>query len=107
MEIDQEEASTILSALGDEDGAIAEKELKLEKRIREEFPAIDEELKKSERRDHLWEYEVEDDKRVREVREKLEKTTSEHPQNFDIILNEFMNLKRKVLHELLEKEEAD
>ena len=106
MEISEEEAETILSSLGDEDGEITEKETKLEERIRQEFPAIDEALKKSEHRNHLWEYEVEDDKRVREAREKLEKHTSEHQNNFDVILNEFMNLKQEVLHELLKKEAA-
>ena len=105
MEISEEEAWVVYSTLGDEDGEMSEKELNLEKRIRKEFPDIDEKLKKSEHRNHLWEYEVEDDKRVREAREKLEKHTSEHQNNFDVILNEFMNLKRTVLHELLEKEE--
>ena len=101
MEISEEEAETILESLGDEDGDITEKETRLEKRIRKEFPAIDEALKKSEHRIHLWEYEVEDDKRVKEAREKLGKHFS------DVILKEFMNLKREVLHELLEKEEAN
>ena len=100
MEISEEEAETILSSLGDEDGEITEKDTKLEERIRQEFPAIDEALKKSEHRDHLWEYEVEDDKRVKEAREKLEKTFS------DVVLKKFMNLKQEVLHELLEKEAA-
>ena len=106
MKISEEEASTILSSLGDEDGEITEKELTLEKRIREEFPVIDEELKKSEHRTHLWEYEVEDDKRVKEARKKLENPIPKRPKNYDVILNEFMNLKREVLHELLEKEAA-
>ena len=101
MEISEEEAETILSSLGDEDGEITEKETKLEERIRQEFPAIDERLKKGEHRDHLWEHEVEDDKRVKEAREKLEKHFS------DVVLKEFMNLKQDVLHELLEKEAAD
>ena len=107
MKITEEEALTILASLGDEDGEITEEEIKLEKRIRQEFPVIDEDSKKSEHRDHLWQYEVEDDKRVREAREKLEKHTSlddEHQKRFDVALNEFMTLKREVLHELLEKE---
>lgn len=107
MEINEEEAETILSSLGDEDGEITEKELKLEKRIRKEFPVIDEDLKKSEHRDHLWEREVEDDKRVKEARKKLENPIPKRPKNYDAILNEFMTLKRKVLHELLEKEATD
>ena len=105
MEIDQKEAVVILSALGDEDGEITEKERDIEKRIRKEFPIIDEALKKSERRDHLWEHEVEDDERVKEVREKLEQFHEERQEKYDAMLNEFMKLKRKVLHELLEKEE--
>lgn len=100
MEISEEEAETILSSLGDEDGEITEKETKLEERIRQEFPAIDERLKKSDH-DHLWEYEVEDDKRIREAREKMEKKPFS-----DVVLKEFMNLKREVLRELLKKEEA-
>ena len=107
MEINEEEAETILSSLGDEDGEITEKETKLEERIRQEFPAIDERLKKSEHRDHLWEHEVEDDKRVKEARKKLENPIPKRPKNYDVILNEFMNLKREVLHELLEKEATD
>ena len=104
MEISEEEAWVILGAQGDEDGETSEKELKLEKRIRKEFPDIDENLKKSERREHLWEHEVEDDKRVREARGKLDKHASEREEEFDVIMKEFMNLKRKVFHELLEKE---
>ena len=104
MEISEEEAWVIHSALGDEDGEISEKERNLEKRIREEFPIIDEALKKSERRDHLWEHEVEDDERVKEVREKLEMFHEERQNKYDAALSEFMSLKRKVLHELLEKE---
>ena len=106
MEISEEEAETILSSLGDEDGEITEKETKLEERIRQEFPAIDERLKKSEHRDHLWEHEVEDDKRVQEARAKLEKHRLEHAKEDGIVLNAFMNLKREVFHELLKKEEA-
>ena len=105
MEINQEEAETILGSLGDEDGEITEEETKLEERIRQEFPAIDEGIKKAEHRDHLWQYEVEDDKRVKEAREKLEKHFSE--KDFDAILHEFMGLKRKVQHELLKKEETN
>ena len=104
MEISEEEAETILSSLGDEDGEIREKETNIEKRIRKEFPAIDEALKKSEQRDHLWEHEVEDDERVKEVRENLEKFHEERQKKYDVLLSAFMNLKRKVLHELLEKE---
>lgn len=107
MEINQKEALTILSSLGDEDGGITEEEIKLKKRIREEFPAIDEAMKKSERREYLWEHEVEDDKRVREAREKLDKHAANHEKDFGIIIKEFMNLKLKVLRELLEKKEVD
>jgi len=101
MEIDQKEALTILSSLGDEDGEITEEELKLEKRIREEFPVIDKGLKERERRNHFWEYEAEGDKRVIEAREKLNKIPSDEHY---IALNKFMNLKRVVYHELLEKD---
>ena len=106
MEISEEEAETILSSLGDEDGEITEKEVNLKKRIRKEFPAIDKDLKKSERRAHLWEYEVEDDKRVKEARRKRDKHSSKREKEFDVIIKEFMNLKQEVLHELLEKEAA-
>ena len=102
MEINEEEAETILSSLGDEDGEITEKELKLEKRIRQEFPIIDGRLKKSERRAHLWEHEVEQDKRVKEARKELDECKTE--KNFFFRLNDVMTIKRKVLHELLEKE---
>ena len=97
MGINGKEAVVILSALGDEDGEITEAEQNLEKRIRKEFPVIGEALKKREYKNHLWEHEVEDDKRVREAREKLEKPIS------DVLVGEFMALKRKVLHELMEK----
>ena len=101
MGINQKEALTIILAFGDEDGEITEEELKLEKRIREEFPIIDKGLKERERRNHFWEHEAEGDKRVIEAREKLNKTIPEH---HSIALNEFMNRKREVYHELLEKD---
>ena len=104
MGINGKEAVAILSALWDEDGEITETEQNLEKRIRKQFPAIGDALKKRERETRLWEHEVEDDKMVREVREKLEKFHEEREKKYDVILNEFMALKRKVLHELLEKE---
>ena len=107
MEINQKEALTILSLLGDEDGEITEEELKLEKRIREEFPVIDDGLKERERRNHFWEYEAEADKRVQEARAKLEKFRREHAKEDGIALNTCMNLKREVFHELLEKEATD
>lgn len=102
MIIDEEDAWTIFRALGDEDGEITEEELKLEKRIRREFPAIDENLKKSERRSHLWKYEVEDDKRVKEAREKLKKHTK---NDFYTVLDNLMTIKKVVRDELLEKEQ--
>ena len=101
MEICEEKAEIILSSLGDKDGEITDEELKLEKRIRQEFPVINEWLKKSEHRNHLWKCEVEDDKRVKEARRKLD----EHTKNdFYTILDDLMKMKKVVLHELLEKE---
>lgn len=106
MEISEEEAETILESLGDEDGDITEKETRLEKRIRQEFPAIDEELKKSEHYTHLWQHEVEDDKRVKEARERLDERYKPN-WNFYLIIQDINKVKKAVIHELLEKEKAN
>jgi len=125
MNINEEEAWTIFRALGDEDGEITEEEEKLEKRIRQEFPAINEKLKKNEHRDHLWKYEVENDKKVKEARERSNRLNMESlyrllddlmkvafppvffsRSSLDGLLDDLMKTKKMVLDEILEKEYA-
>ena len=116
MKINEEEAETILSSLGDEDGEISERELKLEKRIRQEFPAIDKKLKYQEWKDYLWEVGAEEDKRVIQAREELEKVEVElhnlpmdvpdyldKQRGFDIALDNLMGIKSVIVREWLKE----
>ena len=114
MEINEEEAWTVFVAM---DTNLHERELTLRKRIKKEFPAIDEKIKRLKRRKYLWETEVEEDERVKKIRAKMEGHKEEchnlpwgsHEYNAKLgeryaLIDVLLKQKANVLNELMKKE---
>ena len=112
MEINEEEAWKVLIEIDpDESGKVM---LRLRDRILKEFPLLDKKLKYQEWKDYLWEVGAEEDKRVIQAREELEKVEEElhnlpmdvpnyveMQSSFDVALDNLMGIKSVVVRELL------
>ena len=109
VEINEEEAWKVLIEIDpDESGEVL---LKLKDRILKKFPLLDKRLKDQEWRSYLWEVGAEEDKRVIQAREELEKFKEElglpddqfKQSGFYIALDKLMNIKKVVVRELLKE----
>ena len=115
MEINEEEAWTVFVAM--DTNHLCERELTLRKRIKKEFPTIDEKIKRLKRRNYLWETEVEEDESIKKIRAKMgelkRKTHSlpwgSHEYNIELkeryaLIDELLEQKAEVLNEIMKKE---
>ena len=118
MEINEEEAWKVLITIDPEEDGIDEVILRLRDRILKEFPLLDKKLRYQEWKSYLWEVGAENDKRVIQAREELEKVEEElhnlpmDPPNyqdkqrdFDIALDNLMGIKSVVVRELLKDDD--
>jgi hypothetical protein len=105
MQINEEEARSVLSSIGcaefehGEDPYVRER---LAIRIRAEFPAIDREIVVREQKNHIWSVLAEQDPRVKKARAKMEKSGYRDP-GYAAIQDDFFRIKEIVNKELLEK----
>lgn len=114
MKINEEEAWEVLITIDpDESGKLL---LKLRDRILKEFPLLGKKLRYQEWKDYSWEVGAEDDKRVIQAREELEKLEEElhnlpmdvpnyldKQRGFDIALDNLMCIKSAVVREILKE----
>ena len=114
MEINEEEAWKVLITIDPDESD--KNMLQLGDRILKEFPLLDKKLKYQEWKNYLWEVGAEEDKRVIQAREELEKLEEElhnlpmdvsnyleRQRGFNIALDDLMGIKSVVVRELVKR----